>query len=215
MPRILYVVLIAAGMAVAGASAAQSEAPIARPDIKAGERWKYRRIDYASGKSVALIELEVTFANERVIQLIQKSSRKEEETDVTFTAEWNQVSSGNAGVFNPHNGMLRFPLRAGDSWNSRYDVKFPRHGDFEVRHQRAVKAIGWEDVEVPAGRFRALKVVSAGTFQRLDVPRSGTVEEIVWYVPEVKRFVKWTFENAGMRGRIEWWGFELLEYKLK
>jgi len=27
--------------------------------------------------------------------------------------------------------------------------------------------------------------------------------------------VKWTFENANARGRLQWWGFELLDYKLQ
>lgn len=200
---------------VTGIAAAQTDAPIPRPSVKPGDSWGYRRTDYNTGQHSGRIQLEVTFANDRVIQLVQRSPSKDEDIDVTMSAEWNQINSGNSGVFNPHSGILRFPLRTGDSWTSTYDVKFPREGDYEVKHDRKVRAVGWEDIEVPAGKFRALKVVSEGTFFRVDRGVSGTVTEAVWYVPQVKRFVKWTFENAGPRGRVQWWGWELLDYKVQ
>ncbi len=67
-----------------------------------------------------------------------------------------------------------------------------------------------EEVTVPAGKFRALRVESEGPFQRIDTAISGTAKETAWYAPEVKRYVKWTFN-----GRGQWWGLELLEYKVQ
>lgn len=200
----LFVVSLACGA---------QDAPIPRPEVKAGDRWSYRRVDHETGKVLGRGEQEVTFANDRVIQLVQKNPNGQE-IDVTATAEWNLVSNANSGVFYPHNGVLRFPLRPGDSWHSDYEVKFPRRGAFDVKHDRVVKVVGWEDVQVPAGRFRALKVVSEGSFQRLDRSLAGTASDTVWYVPEVKRYVKWTFESRGYRGRIEWWTLELVQYQV-
>ena len=200
---------------VAGVAVAQTDVPIPRPSVKPGDSWGYRRTDYLTGQHSGRIQMEVTFANDRVIQLVQRNANKEDDIDVTMTAEWNQINSGNSGVFNPHNGILKFPLHTGDSWTSKYDVKFPREGDYEVKHDRKVHAVGWEQIEVPAGKFRALKVVSEGTFFRVDRGVSGTVTEVVWYVPEVRRFVKWTFENNTPRGRQQWWGWELLDYKVQ
>src|SRR5689334_24599323 len=145
---------------MAGVAAAQTDAPIPRPSVKPGDSWGYRRTDYLTGQHSGRIQMEVTFANDRVIQLVQRNANKEDDIDVTMTSEWNQINSGNTGVFNPHNGILKFPLRTGDSWTSKYDVKFPREGDYEVKHDRKVRAVGWENIEVPAGKFRALKVVS-------------------------------------------------------
>ena len=117
---------------VVGLAAAQ-ETPIPRPSVKPGDSWGYRRTDFNTGQHSGRIQLEVTFANDRVIQLVQRSPSKSEDIDVTMSAEWNQINSGNSGVFNPHSGILKFPLRAGDSWTSTYDVKFPREGDYEVK----------------------------------------------------------------------------------
>jgi hypothetical protein len=172
-------------------------------------------MDYQSGNETNIMEARVTFASERVIQLVQTTARGDVEKDVTMTGEWNQVSSANGGVFVPHNGLMRFPMRPGDAWESSYTVKFPRRGAFEVQHERKVRVLGWEDVEVPAGKFRALKVESEGSFQRLDKSIAGTAKEVVWYVPEVKRFVKWTFENTARGRRLEWRGFELLGYQVQ
>ena len=75
--------------------------------------------------------------------------------------------------------------------------------------------VGWEDVQVPAGRFHALKVVSEGSVQRSDRPRPGDVSETVWYVPEVRRFVKWIFESRNRMGPVQSWEFELTAYLLQ
>ena len=45
--------------------------------------------------------------------------------------------------------------------------------------------------------------------------RSGTAKDVMWYVLEVKRYVKWTYEAWTFRGRrVFWWGWELLDYEL-
>ena len=195
-----------------GAANAQD---VPRPDVKAGDSWTFRRIEYETNSVTGLFTTQVTFANDRAIQLLSERQGGEQEIDATFTAEWNQVSSANSGIFEPHQDIFRFPLRPGNTHEARYDVRFPQQGAYQVRHKRTVRVLGWEEVQVPAGRFRALRVESDGTFQRVDRSLSGTAKEVVWYVPEVKRYVKRTFENHGVRGRNQWWGFELVEYKVQ
>ncbi len=94
-------------------------------------------------------------------------------------------------------------------------MKDPTVGPFELRNERKVRVIGWETVAVPAGTFRALRIESEGSFQRTDIAVSGSAKETAWYAPEVKRYVKWTFENSTFRGRNQWWGLELMEYKVQ
>ena len=50
--------------------------------------------------------------------------------------------------------------------------------------------VGWEDIEVPAGKFRALKVQAEGTFRRSIGPSPDEARNTYWYVPQVKRWVK-------------------------
>ena len=205
---------IVLGCAALAVGAAESD-PFERPQVKAGDSWAYRRVDYFTNQPEGLFRDSVTFANERVIQTVGQRGKDPQEIDSTFTAEWNFVSSANGGIFNPDQGLFRFPLRPGDTHEARYSTKFPLQGAYEVRHERRVKVVGWEDVTVPAGKFRALRVESEGRFQRVDTAISGTAKETAWYAPEVKRYVKWTFENWNFRGRVQWWGMELLEYKVQ
>jgi len=194
---------------------AADPAAVARPQVKPGDSWSYRRMDYWSNKQTGALRETVTFANDKVIIAVGHRGDKEKEVDATYTAEWNFVSSPTGRVFNPDQGLFRFPMRPGDQHDWKYDMKDPTEGAFEVRFERHVKVIGWEDVKVPAGTFRALKVVSEGPFQRVDTPVAGNATETAWYAPEVKRFVKWTFENSTPRGRNLWWGIELVEYKVQ
>jgi len=161
--------------------------PVPRPEVKPGDSWSYRRMDYHANQPDGLISDAVTFANERVIQTVGKRGRDDKEIDSTYTSEWNFVSTPNSAIFDPHQGLFKFPMRPGDTHESRYQT----------------------------GKFRALRVESEGPFQRVDAAISGTSKETAWYAPEVKRYVKWTFENWTFKGRNQWWGLELLEYKVQ
>jgi len=195
---------------------AQAQDAVPRPDVKPGDTWTYRRVEYDTNTVSGVFSSEVTFANERVIQMVGHRAGGEKEVDIAFTAEWNQLASANNGIFEPHQDLFRFPLQPGNTHDARYEVRFPKQGAYHVRHERRVRVVGWEEVTVPAGRFRALRIESEGTFQRLDTTLTGTAKDVMWYVPQVKRYVKWTFENANPRGRrLQWWGFELLDYKVQ
>jgi len=193
--------------------AAQADAPVPRPELKIADSWTYRRIDLWTNKQTGFFITRVTFANERAIQTISQGGRGE--IDATWTAEWNAVSSPDDGIFEPHSGLLKFPLQVGATYKVVYDLKRPRQGPFHVKHDRMAKVMGWEEVEVPAGKFRALKVEIEGTYQRVDTSISGTAKNVIWYVPEVKRWVKWTYEDATFRGRFNWLAFELVQYEVR
>ena len=195
--------------------AAQGEAPLPRPEVKVGDRWSYQRVDYDTGRVFGKYVLEVVFAERGVIHVVTTRTKKMEEGDNTFTADWNAVST-DGRVFNPHTGLLRFPLRVGDSYGTQFETALLKKGG-RASNDRQVKVVGWEDVEVPAGKFRALKIVAEGSFQRLDNVSSGTSRNVIWYVPAVRRWVKMVGENRpiGRGGRGDHTGEELLDYKLK
>ena len=202
-------------LAVPAWCAAQADVPVPRPEVKVGDRWSYQRVDYDSGRVFGRYTMEVVFAERGVIHVVTTRAKKLEEGDNTFTADWNAVST-DGRVFNPHTGLLRFPLRVGDGYRTQFETGILKKGG-RSSNDRQVKVVGWEDVEVPAGKFRALKIVAEGSFQRLDTVSSGTSRNVIWYVPEVRRWVKMTGENRpiGRGGRGEHTGEELLDYKLK
>lgn len=195
--------------------AAQSDAPVPRPEVKEGDTWAYRRIDMESGKVVGRSTSRVAFANDKVIQVVVMRGRGESEIDETYTADWNAIALAGGGNITPHAGTFRFPLVVGESWPANFENTVPRMGAFQVKHDRTTKVLGWEEVEVPAGKFRALKLEVTGSFQRVDRSVSGTSTTLVWYVPAVKRWVKWTYEDRTFRGRNNWWSLELVQYKVQ
>lgn len=195
--------------------AAQADAPVARPEVKPGDRWVYRRTDFWTNKVTGRSESRVAFANDKVIQIVVTRGRNETEIDESYTSDWNAIATADGGNITPHTGFFRFPLVVGASHPTVFENTVPRLGAFRVKHERTAKVVGWEEVVVPAGKFRALKIEVDGSFQRLDTAVSGSALNVIWYVPAVKRWVKWTYEDKTFRGRVNWWGVELVEYKVQ
>ena len=167
------------------AAHAQGDAPVQRPQVHAGDSWTYRYTLYAPTNPTTIVDSQVTYA-----------------------------ASRRTGIYEPHSAMLRFPMRSGDSWPSRYKITFPRE-DYSTEQDRIAKVEGWEDVQVPAGKFHALKVVAQGSARRSDRPLPGVVREVMWYAPEVKRYVKWTYEAGSQRAVNRSFEYELLDYRVQ
>ena len=192
MVRLLPILLLLACHAAAGQDA------VPRPELRPGDSWTYRRMDLLAGKPAGRPNFTVTFANDKAIGGIVH--RQGQRVDATFTSDWNVVNDPTSGVFLPHNGLLRFPLAQGASWRTQFEVVRPLRGTFRSAVDLAVRVAGWEEVAVPAGRFRALKVEAEGTFQRTDKAGAGHMRFVLWYAPAVKRWVKRTFESGNRRG---------------
>jgi len=222
-PAMRSLAVIALCLALPLPCAAQAGAPVAKPDVKAGDRWVYRRTDYARNKPAETYELRVTFSGRNAIHGLM-SGPGGAPSDVTYTSEWNDVVSHQGVVNLREKGELQFPLVPGASYRIAWDLENPRFNREGGRHERTVKVIGWEEVAVPAGKFRALKIVSEGTFRPFvvyNMMSHGTARDTFWYVPEVKRWVRHLHEGSmpipGSRGVTERVanGEELIEFKVQ
>lgn len=180
--------------------AAQAEAPVARPGVKVGDRWIYHHWDQLEQKLVKTYELRVSFADRNVIHTVV-TRQDQRESDAMWSSDWNSSQSVlGEGVINPHTGFFKFPLRIGDSYQTSFEIAFPQRGSLRIRREYTVKVVGWEEVVVAAGKFRALKLEAEGSWQRLDAHGSGRLRSAFWYAPEVKRWVKNVLEVHGPRG---------------
>jgi hypothetical protein len=196
-----------AALFVFGAGAAAQ--PVPKPEVKVDDRWVYRRTDHRAKPPVYHYELRVSFVDSRAIHTVLARQGKRRESDATWTPEWNGVVSVDDGVVEIEAGLLRFPLAVGGAYGAAWQMRRPRVGTFHARHERAVKVVGWEEIEVPAGKFRALKVQADGTWRRLDRGTSDWARNTVWYSPQVRRWVKSLYEDA--QGKV---GEELVFYAL-
>jgi len=216
--------------------------PVARPQIKIGDSWSYRRMDYWKNRETSAYELRVTFANDKsILAVVTEAGGRD--SDASYTAEWNSiVSAFDQAVISPDTGMLRFPLRMGATHRTSFQLDSTRR-DGEIgsrmiegvstsKFEYTVKVVGWEEVVVPAGRFKALRVEAEGSMLRQQgivwagsgAQVTGFARTVIWYVPEMKRWVKYLYEDflrssassvPNLLTANDRHGEELLEFKLQ
>ena len=119
--------------------------------------------------------------------------------------------------------ILNFPLTLGKQWKDLCQVdELGKMGMFAVEYQETIRVLGGEEVEVGAGKFKAIKLeYKIETFTREGIgwiPR-GEFKAWYWYSPEVKNFVKCQYEKGYNEALIEEKGargdWELVSYELK
>lgn len=128
------------------------------------------------------------------------------------------------------NRPLAFPLVAGKSWDLQYTDPAPaNHAHKSETYDLHYRVAGWEDVDVPAGHFHAIKIESTGHWTAETAPGAtsvavahtdgqGSLAQVVtrrapvaatvegrlykafWYVPEVGRWVKSVEEFYDVNG---------------
>lgn len=196
--------ILLAALAFAGAASAADPAVVDKPRIAVGDTWTYRT-EIRGGAAgvgtktfVEALEVTAVAANRVNAVLLRKSEAaagvEPEEADMIFDTDWNVLVTGNRGarpnaLMRPSSELLKFPMKPGDSYRSDYDMEVLPDGNI-VRHRRLTKIVGWEDVVVPAGKFRALRVESEGTVQVARKPKPGRSIATAWYAPEVRRWVR-------------------------
>lgn len=142
------------------------------------------------------------------------------------------------------NRPLAFPLEPGKTWEINYTENHPNRAHDSESWKFKYKVVGREKVTVPAGTFKAIKVEAEGewtadiaeasiattqtqvdqqgatavaqTAKRSAQTVTGRAYKALWYVPEVKRFVKGVEEYFGSDGtRNERYEIELESFKVQ
>jgi hypothetical protein len=157
-------------------------------------------------------ETRVSFADDKLLLLVSTRKSDGKEFDASWTREWNAVTSYTGAMMRPSSGMLRFPSRVGDKYAFKFESLPWRVRTVTANVTGTATVVGWETVEVPAGKFRTMRwdmeyvsrnVDGSGSFSQQGSQGSA------WYAPEVRRWVKYQFVTPG-RSFSE----ELLRYKL-
>lgn len=190
---------IAAGLIVAfAATGADETVPVPKPEVKVGDRWRYRVQDHQTNvPTTTYLDTRASFVSPDVILNVETVSDGRE-GESQFGPDWSIHSIGSLGqVFDPPVRYLNFPLQVGAEAPYVNGLAAQRGSPARTRAEGIVKVLGWEEVSVPAGKLRALKVEAKGSFQRLDTSFRGWQRTVIWYSPEVKRWVKFTFESGG------------------
>jgi hypothetical protein len=211
------ILLILVGLAVS--SSAWSE-NLERPSVKQGDSWTYRTtIERGpSGWSQTDDEVTVSHATDRTIFLsIKQSASTQAPKEFFLGSDWSRSRDVN-GKETVVNRPFAFPLSEGKSWDVVYTEENPNRNHKSEKFEAHFTVVGFETVEVPAGKFRALKIESEGHWEAELAPgqtvvqgaqtrpgsttmvtevqktaatqASGRLYKAYWYAPEVKRWVK-------------------------
>jgi hypothetical protein len=182
-------ILMLSLLAVHCQGVAQSESRVVKPEIRKGDRWTYRSVNLP-GPGTHEIENQVTFSDGKSILVVSSFKGGDREIDTSWTAEWNAVKPLGEIVFRPDSGVFRFPLRVGDRYDVSYELLRPQRSEVDSTTTGTVAIVGWEEVEVPAGRFRALRLEMDTLVRPTGRPKGFQRKLTYWYVPDVRRWVK-------------------------
>lgn len=149
--------------------------------------------------------------------------------EVMFKPDWANFRGVN-GVETVVNRPLAFPLALGKSWGVNYVENNPNPRFVRESIDITYKVVGWEDLTTPAGAFKALKIDGKGNWVTDSAARvqtnsvlakngaalaqssqnvvqgpqraTGRIYRVVWYVPDVKRWVKLRYEVLSSTGQV-------------
>jgi hypothetical protein len=206
MNKITTLTAIVLATLALGSSAAAPKPKLAKIEadyfpLRVGDSWTYRNTE-AGGYTLKVLSEEpqeggpvryvVEFRSGVIIQNVFSK------TDgwVLFHAESYPEHEGLKATYEPPKQYLPNPLVVGQKWE--WSGKDPT----QVEHHENSRAVGFENVTVPAGKFRAMKVVS-------EVSGSSPMTRTNWYADGVG-LVKSTTRG----GQIKY-GSELTDYSFK
>jgi hypothetical protein len=192
----LGVVLLTLAGCAAGASAPTqagtraepppSAAPLAAPAWQVGDRWVY---DWTFGKESGTKTIEVIEV--RNVNGVRYHVVRLGDAEHYYTAALHWAAAIREGKVEarmvPPQPWFVWPLAPGARWTHQ--------GRFEQRegvvtHDDRFTVIGQESVEVPAGRYEAVKLVRE---------TNGHDGDEYWYAPDVRWYARWIGRRGGSR----------------
>lgn len=199
-----------------GTALASDGAMVGRPEVKVGDWWSYRRMNVHQDRRLFDHVIEVTFVGPEVIVGTGRNIGRGTELDATWTRDWNPVVDIDNRSYEPVPQFFAFPLIPGQSRRTEFQWSLKgRVGEVRTTFRMEVTVKGWEEITVPAGTFRAIKVEASGTFQRQDAYFAGRAWWEYWYVPEVRNWVKRRYRDLANIGGSWSDADELLSYGVK
>ena len=194
---------------------AAGEQCLERPDFKVGDRWVFKTTNVYNNEELSKFEQKITEIGDDEIKIDQTTISSKNEANVGRVvkrkADRSTWTFPNSRIFDGKFVALAFPLEVGKTWTNEY--KWKRSDSGTTYFDSPVKVEGWEEVQVPAGKFRALKVVHSGYYSSQTTSSSwkGRTAETMWYSPEIRKFVKYLFDDQGGDKVL----YELIEYEVK
>lgn len=213
---------LAAGCAASGAQPPQRGAAAA-PEVRVGDRWRYRLVNLYNNTQVAELLVQVSEVAPRLRLSVVDAAGAARPPEV-YARAWRVLEEPNYDdlpqTFASPAPVLPQDLSPGASEQYKGRYTTPLSSD-ALYWSEIVRVRGWERVRVPAGEFVALRVQRTIAFEHADRYRQReNRSDTLWYAPEVNRWVRreWTGyygTRATLRTnmREDWVAHELIEYR--
>lgn len=205
-------------LSICGAALPQDQPPsrVEMPGIKIGDSWTYNRLDGWTGLKQYSYVTVVTSVNEQEIRTQSGPTSNHATSSTTYDKNFNHMVTERGdekNITDPFYPHYSFPLKVGKTWEQ--EMTFTRPSRKGVSWLRG-EVLGWEEVNVPAGKFKALKIEVGGAYRLLWQGRNdaGRIADTIWYAPEVKTVVKRNYETFWYTMKTAHDVYELVEYKV-
>jgi hypothetical protein len=159
------VLRMAALCSFCAASAPASAEEIQQPKFTPEDTWVYHEKSQRGAKvTEADVELAVVrFEGDDLLVAAKPAGSSQAPRQIMYKSDWSRFRGLN-GVETVVMRPLSFPLSVGKAWSVEYTEINPNPAHSKEQLNIPFKAVGWEDVETPAGKFKALKIVANGTW---------------------------------------------------
>jgi hypothetical protein len=236
--KVVSRILVALCSILLSVSIASAET-VDRPKVKGGDTWAYRVTNEQTPNQAMrtpaqwtekYYEVEVTRVGSTGLLVSRKErSSRLPPIETVVGLDWSRYRSVN-GEETVVNQPFKFPLEQGKSWELKYVEDRPNSLYKYIETRLKYTVTGWEEITVPAGTFKALKVEADGTWKsglepstntstttRTDREGStvmmhagksrpgattGKLYRAYWYVPEARTYVKAVDENFSSNGTL-------------
>ncbi len=227
----------------ANAAVAQN---ISQPVLQPQDTWTYRRTTETrpdTWRQAHFVGTVLRNSGSTVLLQNKEVDSPNPPREILINADWSAFRSLSGKETVVHRPFA-FPISVGKTWDLEFTDDHPNNKGHKSETRRLkYRVVGWEDVEVPAGKFKALKIEADGAWTGEVAPRTaatiatqtsaqgttaaaqtvnvtaetvtGRLYQAYWYAPEVKREVKSVEENYDTNGvRSARFTNELEAYKL-
>lgn len=224
MHRVLLALIVAAVPRLAW-----SQAPLDRPAVEPGDSWTYR-VTTERGPS-GWNQITVTrVTSDAIFIAVRTVGSTQPPLEFVLGSDWSWARDVN-GTQTVFRRPFVFPLKLGKAWDVTYTQRNPNRLIKAETFDEHYKVVGYEPVEVPAGKFMALKIEDEGQWHAQIAPQqrivqsaqmapgvttmgsqvsrtaegaaSGRLYKAFWYVPQIKRWVKSVEESYSGSGMRE------------
>ena len=197
-----------------------SVSPAGLPAIKLGDTYIIESLYPENPKLSTTTERTVLSVSGGTITVASRNikSKTAKARILQFTSEWNLLSSRNADGsgfdYAPPLKYFEFPLYPGKTWR-----QMSREIDIKTgavrEHMFSAVAGDWEDIAVPAGTFRAIKITTHTELLDRATEQKSTGTDISWYAPDIRRSVKSVITSRNFQGQEERQIISMIQYDLK